>query len=86
MKTIGHPESSYAKSLHHTVATPLQDSNANPQLRQQVIKHSPSLKGNLVITARHPHTHPETLRHQIEEALRAWPRLITTKIMRTFAK
>ncbi len=85
MKTIGHPESSYAKSWHHTVATTLQNSNANPQLRQQVIKHSPSLKGNLVITVRYPQTHPETLRHQIEEALRAWPRLITTKIMRTFA-
>ena len=85
MKTIGHPESSCSNFWHHTVATTLQNSNANPQLRQQVMKHSPSLKGNLVITVRYTHTHPETLRRQIEEALQAWQRLITTKIMRTFA-
>jgi hypothetical protein len=56
MKTIGHPESSCSNFWHHTVATTLQNSNANPQLRQQVMKHSPSLKGNLVITVRYTHT------------------------------
>jgi hypothetical protein len=82
MKTIGHPESTCAKSWHHTVATPLQDSNANPQLRQQVMKHSPSLKGSLVITVRYPHTHPETLRRQGEEALQVWPKSLELALKR----
>lgn len=74
MKAIGHPESTCAKSWRHTFATLLQDSNVDPLIRQQVMGHSPSVKGSLGMTVRYTHTRPETLRRQIEEALRAWPK------------
>lgn len=74
MKAVGHPESTCPKSWRHTFATLLQDSNVDPLIRQQVMGHSPSVKGTLGMTVRYTHTRPETLRRQIEEALRAWPK------------
>ena len=74
MKAVGHPESTCAKSWRHTFATLLQDANVDPLIRQQVMGHSPSVKGTLGMTVRYTHTRPETLRRQVEDALRAWPR------------
>jgi len=74
MRLIGFPESTCAKSWRHTFATLLQDSNVDPLIRQQVMGHSPSVKGSLGMTVKYTHTRPETLRRQIEEAMRAWPK------------
>jgi integrase len=74
MRMIGCPESTCAKSWRHTFATLLQDSNVDPLIRQQVMGHSPSVKSSLGMTVKYTHTRPETLRKQVEGALRAWPR------------
>ena len=74
MRAIGHAESTCAKSWRHTFATLLQDSNVDPLIRQQVMGHSPSVKGSLGMTVKYTHTRPETLRRQVEDALRAWPK------------
>jgi hypothetical protein len=41
--------------------------------RQQVLGHRPTAAGGLGMTARYTHTRPETLRRQVERALRLWP-------------
>ena len=82
MKAIGHPESTCAKSWRHTFATSLQDSNVDPLIRQQVMGHSPQLKGSLGMTVKYTHTRPETLRRQVEEALRAWPKSLELALER----
>ena len=51
-----------------------QDSNVDPLIRQQVMGHSPQLKGSLGMTVRYTHTRPETLRRKVEDELRAWPK------------
>ena len=73
MTSIGHPESTCPKSWRHTFATLLQDANVDPLIRQQVMGHQPSLGSGLGMTANYTHTRPETLREQVEQALRQWP-------------
>jgi integrase len=73
MAGIGHPESTCPKSWRHTFATLLQDANVDPLIRQQVMGHKPTLNGGLGMTANYTHTRPETLREQVERALRRWP-------------
>jgi hypothetical protein len=51
----------------------LQDANVDPLIRQQVLGHRPTAGTGLGMTAKYTHTRPETLRHQIEQALRRWP-------------
>ena len=73
-KTIGYPEATCPKSWRHTFATLLQDANVDPLIRQLTFGHSPSSRGGLGMTGYYTHTRPDTLRRQIEEALRTWPR------------
>jgi site-specific recombinase XerD len=70
---IDHPESTCPKSWWHTFATLLQDGNVDPLIRQQVMGHRPTVNGGLGITSKYTHTRPETLRQQVEQALRRWP-------------
>jgi integrase len=80
---IGRPDSTCPKSWRHTFATLLQDGNVDPLIRQQVMGHRPSVTGGLGMTAKYTHTRPETLRAQVEAALRQWPeslRLVTERI------
>jgi integrase len=73
MRRIGHPESTCPKSWRHSFATLLQDANVDPLIRQITMGHSPTSAGGLGMTARYTHSRAETLRTQIEQALRTWP-------------
>ena len=73
MATIGHPESTCPKSWRHTFATLLQDANVDPLIRQQVMGHQPTTSSGLGMTGKYTHTRPETLRAQIEAAMRQCP-------------
>jgi integrase len=73
MQAIGHPESTCPKSWRHTFATLLQDANVDPLIRQQVMGHRPTASSGLGMTGKYTHTRPETLRTQVESALRQWP-------------
>jgi integrase len=73
MQASGHPEATCPRSWRHTFATVLQDANVDPLIRQQVMGHRPAAGGGLDMTAKYTHTRPETLRQQVEHALRAWP-------------
>ncbi|MBL8793614.1 MAG: tyrosine-type recombinase/integrase [Planctomycetia bacterium] len=70
---IGHPEATCPKSWRHSFATLLQDANVDPLIRQQTLGHKPSNGNGLGMTANYTHTRGETLREQIEQALRRWP-------------
>ena len=74
MRSIGHPESTCAKSWRHSFATLLQDANVDPLVRQITLGHAPSNRGPLGMTANYTHTRPATQRRQIEHALRRWPK------------
>jgi len=69
----GHPESTCPKSWRHTFATLMQDANVDPLIRQIVMGHSPASAGGLGMTAKYTHSRGETVRVQIEQALRTWP-------------
>ena len=73
MCVIGHAEATCPKSWRHTFATLLQDCNIDPLIRQQVMGHKPSGVGGLGMTANYTHTRPETMKEQVERALRRWP-------------
>ena len=73
MKSLGHPESTCPKSWRHSFATLLQDANVDPLIRQQTMGHRPSNGNGLEMTGNYTHTRPETLREQLEQALRRWP-------------
>jgi integrase len=73
MRRIGHPESTCTKSWRHSFATLLQDTNVDPLIRQLVMGHSPTSAGGLGMTARYTLSRGETVRTQIEQALRNWP-------------
>jgi hypothetical protein len=72
MTTIGHPEATCPKSWRHSFATQLQDANVDPLIRQQTLGHKPTNGNGLGMTGNYTHTRPETLREQIEGALRRW--------------
>jgi hypothetical protein len=63
----------WPETWRYTFATLLQDGNVDPLIRQQVIGHLPTVSSGLGMTAKHMHTRPETLRRQVEQALRRWP-------------
>jgi integrase len=72
----GFNEASCPKSWRHTFATLLQDANVDPLIRQLRLGHAPPSTfgmGALGMTGIYTHTRPETLRHEIERALRLWP-------------
>jgi integrase len=73
MAAVGFPGSTCPKSWRHTFATLLQDANVDPLIRQQVMGHRPAAGSGLGMTARYTHTRRETLRDQVEGALRLWP-------------
>jgi integrase len=73
MEGLGHPEATCPKSWRHSFATLLQDGNVDPLIRQQVMGHRPTDTTGLGMTANYTHTRPETLRQQVEQALRRWP-------------
>jgi hypothetical protein len=57
-------------------ATFLQDANVDPLIRQLTLGHKPSSPsaGALGMTSVYTHTRPPTQFHEIERALRLWPR------------
>jgi integrase len=73
MEKLNRPEASCPKSWRHSFATLLQDANVDPLIRQQVLGHQPTDRTGLGMTAKYTHTRPETLRQQVEQALRRWP-------------
>ena len=73
---IGMPEVTAPKSLRHTFATSLQDTNVDPLIRNELMGHSPNdgkSPGGLGMTAKYTHTRPETKRRQLEAALAKRP-------------
>jgi hypothetical protein len=42
-------------------------------IRHQVLGHRTTNSSGLGMTAKYSHTRPETLRQQVEQALRMWP-------------
>jgi integrase len=79
---IGRPDSTCPKSWRHTFATLLQDGNVDPLIRQQVMGHRPTVSSGLGMTAKYTHTRPETLRAQVEAALRQWPEVLRFAVER----
>jgi integrase len=73
MEGLRKPEATCPKSWRHSFATLLQDGNVDPLIRQQVMGHRPTNSTGLGMTANYTHTRPETLRQQVEQALRRWP-------------
>jgi integrase len=71
----GLPDASCPKSWRHTFATLLQDANVDPLIRQHTLGHSPTFgpESALGMTSHYTHTRPETLRREIERAMRLWP-------------
>jgi integrase len=72
-EAIGRGDSTCPKSWRHSYATLLQDANVDPLIRQQVMGHRPTASTGLGMTGKYTHTRPETLREQVEQALRRWP-------------
>ena len=72
---IGLAHATCPKSWRHTFATLLQDAGVDPLVRQLVLGHAPSSPGTgaLGMTSVYTHTRPETLRREIERAVRLWP-------------
>ena len=70
---IGLKELTMPKTLRHMFATSLQDANVDPLIRNEVMGHKPADRAStpgLGMTAVYTHTRPETLRRQIENALK----------------
>jgi integrase len=82
MKALGRPDSTCPKSWRHSFATLLQDGNVDPLIRQQVMGHRPTLSGGLGMTANYTHTRPETMKSQVEAALRQWPESLALALRR----
>ena len=76
-KAMGLPETTAPKTLRHTFATMLQESNVDPLVRNELMGHSPfsatmSGKG-LGMTAVYTHTRPETKKRALELAFENRP-------------
>jgi integrase len=71
----GLTEGTCPKSWRHTFATLLQDANVDPLIRQITLGHAPAggTEGALGMTSRYSHSRPETVKREIERALRRWP-------------
>jgi len=76
-KRIGLSSVTAPKTLRHMFATALQDANVDPLIRNQLMGHVPAqggcAGGGLGMTGVYTHTRPETLRRQLETALRGRP-------------
>ncbi len=76
-KRVGLPDVTAPKTLRHMFATLLQDANVDPLIRNQLMGHAASgtgtAGGGLGMTGVYTHTRPETLRRQLEDALRNRP-------------
>ncbi len=75
-KSIGLPFLTAPKTLRHLFATALQDANVDPLIRNQLMGHvsaNDSRGGGLATTSVYTHSRPETVRRQLEEALRRRP-------------
>ena len=76
-RKIGMSEVTAVKTTRHLFATCLQDANVDPLIRNQLMGHAPSGGGaatvGLGMTGIYTHTRPETLRRQLESALRGRP-------------
>ena len=75
-KSIGLPLLTAPKTLRHLFATALQDANVDPLIRNQLMGHvsaNDSRGGGLATTSVYTHSRPETVRRQLEEALRHRP-------------
>jgi len=67
------------KSWRHTFATLLQDGNVDPLIRQLTLGHAPTVgrEGALGMTTVYSHSRPQTVKRQIERALRLWAESLT---------
>jgi integrase len=83
MESLARPEATCPKSWRHSFATLLQDANVDPLIRQQVMGHRPTASSGLGMTGNYTHTRPETLREQVEQALRRWPASLRFALDRT---
>ncbi|REK24085.1 MAG: hypothetical protein DWQ42_13575 [Planctomycetota bacterium] len=74
-KSCGLQDATCPKSWRHTFATLLQDANVDPLVRQLTLGHSPTsgTGAGLGMTAIYTHTRSETLKREIERAVRLWP-------------
>lgn len=69
---IGRQDVTAPKTLRHTFATILQDSNVDPLIRNELMGHAPmaqTASGGLGMTTIYTHTRPETKRRQLDQAL-----------------
>jgi len=79
---IGLPDLTAPKTLRHLFATALQDANVDPLIRNQLMGHAPitgAARGGLGMTGHYTHTRPDTMRRQLESALRSRPGLAVAK-------
>ena len=76
-RQIALPHVTAPKTLRHMFATALQDANVDPLIRNQLMGHAPAGTGTpgggLAMTGVYTHSRPETVRRQLEEALRCCP-------------
>jgi integrase len=76
-RLVGLPDVTAPKTLRHLFATWLQAANVDPLIRNQLMGHAPPIdgRGPLGMTAVYSHAGPETVRRQLEDALRVRPAL-----------
>jgi len=77
-QSIGLPQLTAPKTLRHLFATALQDTNVDPLIRNELMGHvsadgSRGSGGGLAMTGVYTHSRPETVRRQLEAALRDRP-------------
>lgn len=72
------PGVSAPKTLRHGFATRLQDANVDPLIRNRLMGHAPANGGGLGMTATYTHCRPQTVRRQLESALRDHPALVAS--------
>ena len=82
-ESLGLPKVTAPKTLRHMFATCLQDANVDPLIRNQLMGHAPAgagtASGGLGMTGVYTHTRPETVRRQLENALRASPAVLAAR-------
>ena len=81
----GLTEATCPKSWRHTIATLMQDANIDPLIRQITLGHAPAggAEGALGMTSRYSHSRPQTVKREIERALRLWPASLRLAVDRT---
>jgi integrase len=76
-RNVNVPEMTAPKTLRHLFATWLQEANADPLIRNQLMGHAPAVdlkgRGPLGMTGVYSHATPDTIRRQLEAALRQRP-------------